>query len=313
MIKKTIVTFMVGLVIAASTISVKADTYDLVEFDGRNSPKVESADVADVGDEEIIEGMDVKQNPLIGNWGEDNPISTLSILDDRGLTFLSNVETAPFCKIVMLRMGIDKDGDGISEYYSDRTGFLVGPGIALTAGHCLLSKQYTIVSVEGYTKWNGNNKYGSKAMAKSWYVPKSYYENYDEQGDFDWNYDWGIVEFDCNLAEKVGWMGIGYSADDIVDKNITVSGYPGDSKYQGHQCCSKGVMTSLSEYRFMHTANTLPGHSGSPAFDSDGVVWGIHAYGQSSLTNNLNSGTRIDINLYGILKQKIYDDINKYY
>lgn len=68
-------------------------------------------------------------------------------------------------------------------------------------------------------------------------------------------------------------------------------------------------MNSISELRFSHTANTLPGHSGSPVFDADGVAWGIHTHGGT----NYNYGTRFDINLYGILKQKIYNDIQKYY
>lgn len=68
-------------------------------------------------------------------------------------------------------------------------------------------------------------------------------------------------------------------------------------------------MNSISELRFSHTANTLPGYSGSPVFDADGVAWGIHTHGGT----NYNYGTRFDINLYGILKQKIYNDIQKYY
>lgn len=216
--------------------NVQASGYDLVGFNGEGEPNVEEVVVADVDSGEVLEGRDF--NPfLIGELSGSNQIAPLSILDDRGLTFLSNVEPAPFCKIVMLRMGVDKNGDGISDYLSDRTGFLVGPGVILTAGHCLYSNSSTIVSIEAYTKWNGNS-YGSKAMAKSWYVPNSYYEN-PEQVDSD--YDWGIVEMNCNLAEK--------------------------------------------------------------------VAWGIHTHGGTTS----NYGTRFDINLYGILKQKIYNDIQKYY
>ena len=42
-------------------------------------------------------------------------------------------------------------------------------------------------------------------------------------------------------------------------------------------------------------------------FDSDGIAWGIHAYGGS-----LNSGCKINSYLYDLISQKREEGINKY-
>ncbi|MDE6232716.1 MAG: trypsin-like peptidase domain-containing protein, partial [Lachnospiraceae bacterium] len=125
----------------------------------------------------------------------------------------------------------------------------------------------------------------------------------------DINYDWCILTMKENIAVNTGWMGIGYSSKTITNKSITVSGYPYDNKYQGHQCCSKGEIISETEYLINHNANTLPGQSGSPIFDSDGIAWGIHRAGAKTF----NQGVRITKELFAILGQKISDATSHYY
>ncbi|MBD5135556.1 MAG: trypsin-like serine protease [Lachnospiraceae bacterium] len=306
--KKIVGLLIMVLILSSVTYNVyaKSETFEVVNFSSDNfqMSREQIGQFNNIGSE-ILQGYKC-QSTLSEEFRVGDLVNPLSILDDRGLIFLSNVEPAPFCQIVKVKTYYDSDGDGVANYISEPTGFMVGPGIVLTAAHCVYKPDMHTVSVGVYVKPNGYTNYLAYHIADSWTISSEYY---NDPNNLNSDYDWAIITMKENISAKTGWMGIGYSVEDIKDKQITVSGYPGDEKYIGHQCCSTGVMNSISEYRVQHTANTLPGHSGSPIFNSDGVAWAIHTHGGGQY----NYGTRFDINLYGLLKQKIYNDICKYY
>lgn len=64
-------------------------------------------------------------------------VSPNSLIDGSDLEHVPNVTSAPYSKVVFLRMGFDKDNDGVAESWSRGTGFMVKNKVMLTAAHLL--------------------------------------------------------------------------------------------------------------------------------------------------------------------------------
>ncbi|MDE6233715.1 MAG: trypsin-like serine protease, partial [Lachnospiraceae bacterium] len=259
--------------------------------------KMESIGAPEVIENEILSGMIVGNNYSFESILSCNElISPFSLADGKGLIFLSNVEPTPYCQINKIVSSYDFDNGKHIEVGG--TGFMVGPGIVVTAAHCIYYDTYEKWpdQVRVYVKQNGSVENCKYYTPHSWIIPSEYFKHFNR------DYDWAILTMRENISEKTGWMGIGYTTDEIINKEITVSGYPGDSKYMGHQCCSKGYMDWDSAYQIRHTADTLPGQSGGPIFDNDNITWGIHTHKRDN--SNYQYGTRFTMDLYSLLKQK---------
>ncbi len=249
---------------------------------------------------------------------EANPISPLVVIGDDDRTLVENTTDFPYRttgKIVMVFNDLYNYTTGKTQTRRTiGTGFLEGPDLLVTAGHCL----YGDVTTEDYDdgiynprfpdevyfypalNGDGNEPYGSVEVERI-YLEDSYYLNLEK--------DWGC----CKLADKIGntTSYMGKISNFFVENYPLVSfGYP-ESK-DGYMYQATGVMTGMKEndVKYMTTLDTEGGQSGSPyriEWNGSYYVCGIHTYtaGDDSHTG----GTRIDSFMFHFMNSFVTGDI----
>ncbi|NLN82301.1 MAG: hypothetical protein GX136_07150 [Clostridiales bacterium] len=214
-----------------------------------------------------------------------------------------NPNNSPYCRILALKLGQDTNGNGVADTWGYGTGFLEGYDVMATAGHCFWggSSRGWVEECRIYVRQNSGT-YGS-----TFYYPLNWTcaANYTSSGDT--NYDWCAVTLQNNLGSANGWFGKGWSSGSINGKSVTVSGYPGD--HLGFQYKDNGTTSGSTTYKVLYDIDTAGGQSGSPVYDSNGIVWAIHTYSSSSPNN---CGNRITEWLYTILQNKYLEGVKKW-
>lgn len=214
-----------------------------------------------------------------------------------------NPNNSPYCRILALRLGQDTNGDGVADSWSLGTGFLEGYDVMATAGHCFWggSTRGWVEECRIYVRQNSGT-YGT-----SFYYPLSWTCSSNYTNNADTNYDWCAVTLQNNLGSANGWFGKGWSGGSINGKSVTVSGYPGD--FHGFQYKDSGTTVGSTTYKVQYDIDTAGGQSGSPVYDSNGIVWAIHTTSSNSPNN---SGNRITEWLYTILQNKYLEGVKKW-
>lgn len=236
-----------------------------------------------------------------------NSESSRAILPDQSYSLVSNVNTSPYSKTVLIYLKFQKD-DG-SFVYSVGTGFMVGNKVLLTAGHVIwhTTLQRNPYEIRVILKYSADHTYVTELSSvstyyhpQSWVFSANFIDN--DAGTVDYNYDWCYLTMFADIGKTyTGWYGIGTTTGSITDKEIYVTGYPNVSGKRFNQYESSGVLNSTSSYRVSHTCSTEGGHSGSPLFSENYVVWGIHT---ASGGSSYNTGVRITKSLYTLLVNK---------
>lgn len=196
-----------------------------------------------------------------------------------------------YSRILCLRMSVDIDGDGIHDLWSTGTGFMVYTDIMLTAGHNLYDKQYgRILEMRAFVKQNG------EILNETYYTIERFSVMPElVRGEYN-TYDWCVAIFPVEIGRTIGYFGYG-TLTDSSSKWVTVSGYPGADKYTFSQYASIHTLRRYNSFYFQHRCDTLAGMSGAPAFDANGVVWGIHT-GHCIYDSTYNAGMIITSELY---------------
>lgn len=214
-------------------------------------------------------------NASIMDYGDD--ISPNSLIDGSPIERVPNVTSAPYCKVVFLRMGFDKDNDGVAESWSSGTGFMVKNRVMLTAAHNLWHSENEIwpKSVLLYTKLDGNDtSYMNKQpeTAIGWTYPKAYASTQMAKDD------WCVVQTKNEVGKTTGYFGYGVPTTSLVGTKVSVNGYP----LECYQFYSKGAISKVDTDFVYYKASTDYGMSGGPVYDSNYTVWAIHTNGNSS-------------------------------
>jgi V8-like Glu-specific endopeptidase len=176
------------------------------------------------------------------------------------------------------------------------SGTMVSPHHVLTAGHNLHSEKDGgwATSVSFIPGRNEDQQPYGKAKGEILLSPQEW------TIDRKRAHDYGMVVLDQDIGKKTGWAGLFVSDDEeLENKNIYVSGYPGD-KGATQLWSMKGKPTRLDSNRISYEIDTYPGQSGSGVFmkdknghyvlDKNGYyVLGVHTYGGE----HENSATRI--------------------
>ena len=171
------------------------------------------------------------------------------------------------------------------------TGWLAGPRIVVTAGHCVLDPDLgaagwavEVTVVPGRT---GNAApFGFQAGARLELHPR--FANQSDPA-----YDFGaIILPDTRLSSQVGWFGFGVFPDqDILMNLVNIAGYPFDKPF-GTAWYNGGRISNLDEQYLYYMLDTESGDSGSPVFrtthDGQRIVLAIHTG-----SRGLNRGVRI--------------------
>ncbi|GIJ43133.1 extracellular metalloprotease [Virgisporangium aliadipatigenens] len=176
------------------------------------------------------------------------------------------------------------------------TGWLYGPDIVATAGHCVNEGAggawYT-----GLVVWPGRDgsstPYGSCTVRQSWSVNGWIVDGNEE-------YDYGALKLNCTVGNSTGWFGYWWQSASLNGYSTLINGYPGDKPF-GQQWrgdyVSRTVVATTGNQVF-YTNDTIGGMSGSAvyqyrasgsSFCSGYCSMAIHGYGvhgSSPHTNN---------------------------
>jgi glutamyl endopeptidase len=170
------------------------------------------------------------------------------------------------------------------------TGWLVGPGLVLTAGHCVYDYSGFVGRIVVTPARNGAAEPFGRCGATRAYTTRAFVET----GDLA--QDWGVVELDCRVGELTGWLGLRVADDTVVGRAAVVSGYPMD-RARGTQWWAADLVRVAYPGQVAYGGDTYAGQSGAPVTLRDGpcVPCGIavHAYGVGATPDGYNSGTRV--------------------
>lgn len=180
------------------------------------------------------------------------------------------------------------------------TGFMIHNYYMLTAGHNIYEPEFGgyCDKIEVYPARNRiYAPYGpyNGVEAK---VTNEFVEDVDDQAE-----DWGLVKLNSDVGSTTGYFGLDISTNgyDLLQKNISVTGYPTD-KSDGGVGMWKGTGTVKSQnmYEIGYTCDTYKGDSGAPVYLSNNRVVAIHVRGINP-TNDYNEGTKINSKVSSII------------
>lgn len=181
------------------------------------------------------------------------------------------------------------------------TGFLYGPNIVATAGHCVHtgSGGRFATSAQVYPGWDGTiAPYGS-CWGRTLYTVVGWATN----GLME--YDYGAIKLDCAIGNTVGWFGVFATDRSVIGTGVSVNGYPSDlppAQYEGNGFID---VQNLNGTLVHHKVSTEHGNSGSPMWNRaiggticpDYCAIAIHTTGvwpgSQWPTNEYNTGSKI--------------------
>jgi V8-like Glu-specific endopeptidase len=173
------------------------------------------------------------------------------------------------------------------------TGWMVGPGTVITAGHCVYMHDQG-----GWAEWIDVMP-GRNASLK----PYGTIRSSNLRSTTGWtnsknrNNDYGAIILNTKIGNTVGYFGYANKSDSFIkSKTLNLSGYPGD-KPSGQQWFMARKCKSVSSRVITYEIDTAGGQSGSPVWYLEGgnrYAVGIHTNGHQSG----NSATRIQSNVY---------------
>jgi V8-like Glu-specific endopeptidase len=197
------------------------------------------------------------------------------------------------------------------------SGTLVGPSHVITAAHCLWHRDSSAGSRSRNTqagRWFGVNKFvigrtdGANFINEANIVRRLVHRRYRSLSDYEFDWDFGMVELDYPLGKEVGWMGMRADCDYNSESNskpLRVAGYPGDKQYGTlwHDTCGE-IDYKCHDSFIIHKCDTYGGMSGSSMVevpesrDEAPVVRAIHVAG----TSQYNIATLIRPQLFQTLQ-----------
>lgn len=302
---KHLIVGMLTMLFLSFTVTIYAEEHDLVMYDYVNKTEyqyssqidfdvTEKTKVAEKNSEKVALGYIPENLAKV-----DESVVMKSLMDGSQMKVVYP-SAYPNSTITHLKIGYDTNGDGKANDWYIGSGFIVGPNVMLTAAHCFWSEEYGWAKeVKSYLKYEETTKQ-VYSYPESWICSTAYTQGGDSE------YDWCVVTLQKNVGATTGWLGFGVS-NDLLNKSIKVGGFTYGENGRIYQFQSPGKIQFQNDRIIKYNASTLDGQSGGPVFDSDGIAWGIHAYGGS-----LNSGCKINSYLYDLISQKREEGINKY-
>ncbi|MCT2582326.1 trypsin-like serine peptidase [Actinophytocola gossypii] len=142
------------------------------------------------------------------------------------------------------------------------TGFLYGPNIVATAGHCLYhpSMGGWAESVRIYPGQDDTNSpygycWGTEAYSVQGWV-----------NDLDRNYDYGAIKLNCTVGDTTGWFGMHWQTSSYNGTRVAVVGYPQDKQPPFTMWGMFGPIEGSRSNQLLYTIDTDSGQSGGPVY-----------------------------------------------
>lgn len=245
-------------------------------------------------------------------------MSTRDVIGDDDRIPVSDTTQWPYRAVGYLSMRFDvinNETGHIDQRYFMGTGFLEGPDLLITAGHCLygdVTKSYTdnnnIVHTEYednlnnprfpdaityYPARNGASlPYGSVSVERV-YIEKSYYLNTEK--------DWGCCKLSSPIGNTTGWFGK-ISNFYIQNYPFMSYGYPGSQGGNMYEASAQFTYFETDNGWYYRTnLDSEGGQSGSPyriSLNGGNFVSGIHTY---TVGNLYTGGIRIDSFMFAFM------------
>jgi glutamyl endopeptidase len=181
------------------------------------------------------------------------------------------------------------------------TGWLAGPSLVVTAGHCVYlhkdggwAREITVIpALDG----NEAPRFGPIKARRLRTVDG--WVNGKAAGS-----DYGGILLDQPLGETLGYFAVGALGDDQLKRSwANISGYPTDRGSAREQYYHARLLVEVNESRLFYDIDTFGGQSGSPiwftADDGRRIAIGVHTSG----SQRENAGTRITGNVLANLRE----------
>jgi glutamyl endopeptidase len=208
---------------------------------------------------------------------------TMSIIGPDNRTRVNPTTSFPARATVLITRTVN----GVEQQHC--TGWMFGPSLVLTAGHCVFNGTSYYTGLRFYPGYNGNTApYGSCTATQLRSNP-----GWTQNGSPD--YDYGGANLNCTIGDTVGWFGAYATTSSLNGTATTIQGYPGDKAKQ--QWISGDQIRVSNSLRLFYENDTVGGNSGSAVYTNRAAgsagcagvcALAFHAYGGSQ-----NSGARI--------------------
>lgn len=216
------------------------------------------------------------------------PIDRGSVIGKDNRRRVKNTRAFPYSAIVFLRISFP------GGMYTECTGWVVSPRIVATAGHCIQDPGLGWAeSANVYAGLDQEAALGS-ARAREFFTVVGWQESHLPE------FDYGAIQLDSSLGDRVGWMGMAVlSSDALSALTVRVTGFPADKPAQT-LWTDTGPLRRAAPLRVFYPIDTYAGQSGSPVYQAQPnraclyCVVGVHGYGVGGDPGGLyNSGIRI--------------------
>ena len=171
------------------------------------------------------------------------------------------------------------------------TGFMVSKDCLMTGAHCVACTKHgdTACNITMYFGYKSNKNYLLKYDGATTYW---YGTNFrDRQGTYNTHWDYAYVHLEKNVGDTTGWFGLTTMSDSSLRTSyLEVAGYR-----RGELKTSHGYVPGVWDLILYHDADTEPGYSGCPIFNSDYYVVAINVAGPNRM--GCNTGRRITSDL----------------
>lgn len=213
----------------------------------------------------------------------DNHEEGIIDVDERKI--VKNYKLSPYKPIILLNM------DFKGKTYVG-TGSIVAPDTILTAAHNIYNSSLGgwATKVTAYAGANEQKATIGKAIADKKYVLPEWINSKSSKHDL------AIVKLKTPLGLQTGSFGI--TTRMTLNEKIQSAGYPADkgswTLYKG-----EGLLKNITDTNIYYNIDTYGGQSGSPVWNYQNKIIGVHAYG----SNPFNFGTKITNNNLLLIKK----------
>lgn len=198
---------------------------------------------------------------------------------------------------------------GTSELFHG-TGWLAGPALVVTAGHCVYDPQLgwcTSIKVTPGLSGTGANGHPFGFETSTRFSAAETWVSLGDRGT-----DIGGIHLDRPIGKDLGWLAFGGMLADVQAEQMVCSA--GYSEFVGDyflQTRSLGQSLGVVDGRLFYTLDTQPGASGAPVMPGkwkvNPKVVAIHAYDETQSTATIaqesNSGTWLGDELCSLIRK----------